>query len=480
MGLLSVSKSVVLLVMAPALLTIANRVHCKSVSELVKRLTADYPGRLRPVRNCSDGVVISHRMTPRQIIEMDEKNQIIVLKAWLSEKWIDEYMTWEPADYGNVKDIRIQADKIWLPDVVLVNSASQVYQQQIIPDVIITHKGLVTRMAPMLFRATCPIDPAYFPFDDQICNMTFMSWSYHGGLLDLAIDQNTNIDSFKSNSEWELTGLQVVKEWMYPPCCPEHYPLIIYKLHLERRSTFYVFNIVFPSFLACILVAVGFILPSDSGERVTLCITSVLVEFVFLETTSDYMPPNAENLPIIQLYLLSTIGIVVFSVLMTAVSLRFHFKGPLCKPVPPWLHQIIFKFIAPLVCVQTEFPRRRPEGTQHQQTQPLRRKNAVRAVKFRMVGPRIPKFQNNPSRLIWLVGDSAYDQDTADKLEAGELTDSQQWQEMAKIIDRFYFVIYLLTVAILIIKFVVTIIVEGGRERHGFLNSTDSLDIRRS
>ena len=36
----------------------------------------------------------------QQIIDLDEKNQILTTNVWLSLNWHDTYMKWRPDDYG--------------------------------------------------------------------------------------------------------------------------------------------------------------------------------------------------------------------------------------------------------------------------------------------------------------------------------------------------------------------------------------------
>ena len=35
--------------------------------------------------------------------------------------WKDEYLVWDPAEFGGVSSIRVPADKIWTPDLVISN-----------------------------------------------------------------------------------------------------------------------------------------------------------------------------------------------------------------------------------------------------------------------------------------------------------------------------------------------------------------------
>ena len=65
-------------------------------------------------------------------------------------------------------------------------------------------------------------------------------------------------------------------------CCPEPYPGVIYEIVIRRRPLFYIFNMMFPCVLITLIALLGFYLPSASGEKVTICITTLLSMTVFL------------------------------------------------------------------------------------------------------------------------------------------------------------------------------------------------------
>ena len=37
------------------------------------------------------------------------------------QRWLDENLVWDKENYGNVETIRIPANKIWTPDLVISN-----------------------------------------------------------------------------------------------------------------------------------------------------------------------------------------------------------------------------------------------------------------------------------------------------------------------------------------------------------------------
>lgn len=37
------------------------------------------------------------------------------------QEWMDAKLTWDPEEYGGVKELMVPSDHIWLPDIVLYN-----------------------------------------------------------------------------------------------------------------------------------------------------------------------------------------------------------------------------------------------------------------------------------------------------------------------------------------------------------------------
>ncbi len=53
-------------------------------------------------------------------------------------------------------------------------------------------------------------------------------------------------------------------------CCELPFVDVTYTLHVRRRTLFYGFNFILPCFLVNSLAILVFLLPADSGERITL------------------------------------------------------------------------------------------------------------------------------------------------------------------------------------------------------------------
>ncbi|CAN8028949.1 unnamed protein product [Ixodes persulcatus] len=109
------------------------------------------------------------------------------------QEWLDEYLVWNPSDYGNLTKLRIPCDKIWLPDIVLYNNADDYTRGYYQSRAMLDSGGNVFWPPPTKFRSTCPVDVTYFPFDDQTCIMKLGSWIYDGLQVSIILVRMTHV-----------------------------------------------------------------------------------------------------------------------------------------------------------------------------------------------------------------------------------------------------------------------------------------------
>jgi nicotinic acetylcholine receptor len=276
---------------------------------------------------------------------------IITTNCWLNQGWLDEKLKWNPRQYGGIKFIHIPAEKIWKPDIMLVNNAdSWAKISSISTNAIVKHDGNVTWLSTVIFKSSCSIHVRYFPFDEQSCDMIFASWSFDGFFLDLNLNsEEGDITNYIKNGEWHLVKLAATKIKKMYSCCEEPYPEIHYKLTIRRRPLYYVFNLVFPCLLITLVAFLGFYLPPDSSEKVSMGITTLLSLTVFLMLVAESMPPTSDQLPLLGIYYAVTIGIVSFSTAMAVITLNVYNKGSKGRKIPKLVKIIFFNYIAKIL-----------------------------------------------------------------------------------------------------------------------------------
>ncbi|XP_077173375.1 neuronal acetylcholine receptor subunit alpha-3 [Paroedura picta] len=313
---------------------------------LYEELFANYNNIIRPVENVSDPVIIWFEVSLSQLVKVDEVNQIMETNLWLRHIWNDYKLKWNPEDYGGVRFIRVPSQKIWKPDIVLYNNAVGDFQVDDKTKAILNYTGNVTWMPPAIFKSSCKIDVTYFPFDYQNCTMKFGSWSYDKAEIDLVLVGSTmNLKDYWESGEWAIINAPGYKHDIKYNCCEAVYTDVTYSLHIRRLPLFYTINMIIPCLLISFLTVLVFYLPSDCGEKVTLCISVLLSLTVFLLVITETIPSTSLVIPLIGEYLLFTMIFVTLSIVITVFVLNVHYRTLRTHTMPEWVKTIFLNFL---------------------------------------------------------------------------------------------------------------------------------------
>merc|ERR1711953_141736 len=327
----------------------------QDAKRLYSNLLANYDRLIRPVANSSDRLTVHMRLKLSQVIGVDMRRQILTTNVWVEQEWADYKLSWNPADYGGVKHLHVPSQDIWLPDIVLYNNADGNYEVTIMTKAILNWNGKVNWNPPAIYKSYCGIDVEFFPFDEQECWMKFGSWTYDGFMLDLRhMNQLPTNDSigivmdlrdFYISTEWDVMEVPAQRNEKYYPCCEEPYPDIVFSLKLRRKTLFYTVNLIIPCVGISFLSVLVFYLPSDSGEKVSLSISILLSLTVFFLLLAEIIPPTSLSVPLLGKYLLFTMILVTFSVVVTIGVLNVNFRTPATHKMAPWVRKAFVDFL---------------------------------------------------------------------------------------------------------------------------------------
>uniref|UniRef100_A0A3B3VAB7 Cholinergic receptor nicotinic alpha 3 subunit n=1 Tax=Poecilia latipinna TaxID=48699 RepID=A0A3B3VAB7_9TELE len=302
---------------------------------------SNYNQYIRPVENVSDPVIVQFEVSMSQLVKVDEVNQIMETNLWLRHIWNDYKLKWDPKDFGGVEFIRVPSKRIWKPDIVLYNNAVGDFQVDDKTKALLRYNGDVTWIPPAIFKSSCKIDVTYFPFDYQNCTMKFGSWTYDKAKIDLVLIGSTiNLKDFWETGEWIIIDAPGYKHDIKYNCCEEIYTDITYSLYIRRLPLFYTVNMIIPCLLISFLTVLVFYLPSDCGEKVTLCISVLLSLTVFLLVITETIPSTSLVIPLIGEYLLFTMIFVTLSIVITVFVLNVHYRTPKTHTMPCWVRHV--------------------------------------------------------------------------------------------------------------------------------------------
>ena len=121
--------------------------------------------------------------------------------------------------------------------------------------------------------------------------MLFSSWTYDSAGIIMVPSNNsvitkayTNSSQWKIKSSWKYTYLV-----LYPSSTEPFSELKVF-LTIERKLLYYLFNVITPCLVLITTLFIGFYLPPDWGERMSVAIMVLLAVAVFLQLVTDHLP----------------------------------------------------------------------------------------------------------------------------------------------------------------------------------------------
>ncbi|CAL1586371.1 unnamed protein product [Knipowitschia caucasica] len=410
------ARATLFLFMAVTVLS-QEKSHSHAEDDLFKRLFAGYNKWSRPVPNISDVVIVKFGLSIAQLIDVDEKNQMMTTNVWLKQEWNDYKLRWRPSDYDNVTSIRVPSELIWVPDIVLYNNADGEFAVTHMTKAHLFYTGKVRWVPPAIYKSSCSIDVTFFPFDQQNCKMKFGSWTYDKAKIDLEKIENTvDLNNYWESGEWAIINAVGTYNTKKYDCCHEIYPDITYFFIIRRLPLFYTINLIIPCLLISCLTVLVFYLPSDCGEKITLCISVLLSLTVFLLLITEIIPSTSLVIPLIGEYLLFTMIFVTLSIVITVFVLNVHHRSPSTHKMPRWVHSVFLDLIPRWLFMRRPAPdgRRRRLLLLQQEAAAERRQC------------KIPGYKSGNCLLStsanWLREDSKEERSSYEDLELGTLT----------------------------------------------------------
>ena len=85
-------------------------------------------------------------------------------------KWTNEYLRWNPEDWGGICYLKVRPEKVWKPDIILKNNAdaNAISVQSNTDDIWLKYNGKNTWYPRVMIISSFKADVTDFPFDNQV------------------------------------------------------------------------------------------------------------------------------------------------------------------------------------------------------------------------------------------------------------------------------------------------------------------------
>ncbi|KAL3053212.1 hypothetical protein OYC64_005701 [Pagothenia borchgrevinki] len=281
--------------------------------------TNDLLATMRPVKDWTTPTLVQLDMLLYGILEVDEKTQTVTTHIWVEMRWTNEYLTWNPNDFCEINMLTVPRSTLWLPDVEILEDASDTSSIHRSSVVNLYPNGSVTGTARERLTSTCQLNLIMFPFDTQECNITFSSLSSDGNAIQLGTVNTDEALTYISEQfmvtkgEWELVKMEIVSFNCSKTTLNKQ--KLIYKVIISRKPMLYVINLIIPLLYFLILDLASFFISEARGEKLGFKVTLLLSISVMLLILKDILPSTEKKLPWIASYCLAIFTIVGLSVL---------------------------------------------------------------------------------------------------------------------------------------------------------------------
>merc|ERR1712020_230396 len=260
---------------------------------------------------------------------------------------------------------QIMTTNLWV-EQFLYNNADGNFEVTLSTKATLYHSGRVEWKPPAIYHSSCEMDVEYFPFDEQTCVMKFGSWTYDGFQVDLRhqeeekgsniVNIGVDLSEFYMSVEWDILAVPAIRNVKFYTCCDEPYLDITFNITMRRKTLFYTVNLIIPCMGISFLTVLVFYLPSDSGEKVSLSISILLSLTVFFLLLAEIIPPTSLAVPLLGKYLLFTMILVTFSVVVTIGVLNVNFRTPATHKMAPWVKKAFIDFLPKYLFIQRPEP----------------------------------------------------------------------------------------------------------------------------
>ncbi|KAJ3611798.1 hypothetical protein NHX12_021812 [Muraenolepis orangiensis] len=234
-----------------------------------------YNKELRPVENQKELVAVYLALTLSNLISLKEVDETLLTNVWIDHTWVDYRLSWNISEFDDIQTIRLPSKMVWLPEIVLENNNDAQFEVAYYCNVLVDYTGDVSWLPPAIFRSSCSINVNFFPFDWQNCTLKFTSLTYNSKEITMLLKEDGQDDE------------KITVEWIM----------------IDPASW-------------------------TGGEKMTLSISVLLAQSVFLLLISQRLPETSMSIPLIVKYLMFIMVLVTVVVLNCVVVLNLHFRTP--------------------------------------------------------------------------------------------------------------------------------------------------------
>lgn len=302
-------------------------------------LTCNYNQFQRPVKDRKSAVNIKVRFAVKYM-SFDSLEEILTVQSWVAFNWKDEFMPWNPSEYGDIKETQIESHELWTPPLSLFNADATMYpSSSFYTTCMVNSEGMVTCVPQVSHSAICKTSLRWWPYDTQNCTLYFGSWMHSGELLNFTFYKRHPVvlDDYRDGPGWKLIKVDNARLPGIYTCCPNNtYPMLQYTFILKREAAGLAAIVVVPSVVVTILTLISLLLDIKDDVRLMVVGFSLFGHFAILIEIGYNLPKHSSgsDTPAMLLFLRDSMLVTLAALFVTLFLMSLRQRT---LPAPTWI-----------------------------------------------------------------------------------------------------------------------------------------------
>ncbi|XP_069103850.1 acetylcholine receptor subunit alpha-like [Argopecten irradians] len=296
-------------------------------------LLQNYSKRLRPAKDQAEAMEVTVRWQLESINTFHEVSGEFISTSTFTIIWTDEMLKWG-ISRSKYLYVLLDSTELWNPALMVSNPSGNenIGKRFTTGKVRGTSDGKQFVTVTVMTSTTCQPDMNLYPFDRHDCTIKLASSDYISNEVFITPVDDSEISDLEDISQWNVlefytnNGTEVLSS------------VATFGVIFQRKPEFIIVNLLTPIILLCFLNLSVFLLPPQSGERVSFSVTMFLSFSVYMTLISEKLPIT-NPVSIFTKYLMCNVGYSALILFTTVIGLRFH-MAKIDEQMPVWLSKM--------------------------------------------------------------------------------------------------------------------------------------------
>jgi hypothetical protein len=273
--------------------------------------------------NRTPQMTVTLRVQLQQLLDVDQKLETISIAMGMTTRWTDCRLAWNESVSGalnvEIAPPKFKAMHVYQPAINLLEMVELQPSDDASMRSVDIRNGELVIYREMSAELACAMDVSMYPFDVHECNMTFEppDAQYSTSLQKLKEGWGVTFNAvslfaagrFQASDAWMVAMLHADVDPRSDYGDPSRaswfqlYSRIRYRLILRRHPNYQVINLLVPALLVVTISSCILLLPTSSGDKLSLSVTILLSMLLFTQLMYDTMPDTGSTVPLLSKYI---------------------------------------------------------------------------------------------------------------------------------------------------------------------------------